>query len=88
MCQLRSSISRPSADLWLGQTDEGELGFTYEEADQLLYLLVDQRYSPQDCVEAGFAEDFVSAGCGTDATQSFQTHPAADRQAFQPHDWL
>lgn len=49
----------PSADLWLGQTDEGELGFTYEQADQLLYLLVDQRYSPQDCIEAGFSEDFV-----------------------------
>jgi NAD+ synthase len=51
----------PSADLWLGQTDEGELGFTYEQADQLLYLLVDQRYSPQDCLEAGFSESLVSA---------------------------
>jgi len=49
----------PSADLWDGQTDEGELGFTYEQADQLLYLLVDQRYSPQECVEAGFDEKFV-----------------------------
>jgi len=49
----------PTADLWLGQTDEGELGFTYAEVDQLLYLLVDQRYSPEDCVAAGFAEGFV-----------------------------
>ncbi|MCS6906351.1 MAG: NAD+ synthase [Anaerolineales bacterium] len=49
----------PTADLWQGQTDEGELGFTYAEVDKLLYLLVDQRYSPQDCVEAGFAPDFV-----------------------------
>ena len=49
----------PTADLWQGQTDEGELGFTYEEVDKLLYLLVDQRYSPQDCAEAGFAENFV-----------------------------
>lgn len=49
----------PTADLWQGQTDEGELGFTYAEVDQLLYLLVDQRYSPQDCVEAGFAPQFV-----------------------------
>ncbi|MDP2975975.1 MAG: NAD(+) synthase, partial [Anaerolineales bacterium] len=49
----------PSADLWQGQTDEGELGFTYEEVDKLLYLLVDQRYSPEECVEAGFAEKFV-----------------------------
>lgn len=49
----------PSADLWTGQTDEGELGFTYEQVDKLLYLLVDQRYSPEECVEAGFREDFV-----------------------------
>lgn len=51
----------PTADLWLGQTDEGELGFTYDEVDQLLYLLVDQRYRPEDCVEAGFPESFVRA---------------------------
>ena len=49
----------PSADLWSGQTDEGELGFTYEEVDRLLYLLVDQRFSPEECVEAGFSEGFV-----------------------------
>jgi NAD+ synthase len=51
----------PSADLWLGQTDEGELGFTYAEVDRLLYLLVDQRYSPQECLAAGFTEQFVRA---------------------------
>jgi len=50
----------PSADLWEGQTDESELGFSYEEADKLLYLLVDQRYSPDECVEAGFSEKFVN----------------------------
>jgi NAD+ synthase len=51
----------PTADLWLGQTDEGELGFTYAEVDQLLFMLVDQRYRPEDCVEAGFDENFVRA---------------------------
>lgn len=51
----------PTADLWIGQTDEGELGFTYAEVDQLLYLLVDQRYSSQDCVDAGFPASFVHA---------------------------
>lgn len=49
----------PSADLWAGQTTEGELGFTYEEVDSLLYLLVDRRYSPEECVAAGFKRDFV-----------------------------
>ncbi|MBN8579813.1 MAG: NAD+ synthase [Anaerolineae bacterium] len=51
----------PSADLWEDQTDEGELGFTYSEADKLLYLLVDQRYSPQEAIEAGFDKKFVDA---------------------------
>ena len=49
----------PSADLWQGQTDETELGFTYEEVDKLLYLLVDQRCILEDCVEAGFEKTFV-----------------------------
>ena len=51
----------PSADLWVGQTDEKELGFTYEEVDKLLYLLVDQRYSPQEAIESGFDAKFVNA---------------------------
>jgi NAD+ synthase len=52
-------VKPPSADLWTGQTDEGELGFTYEAVDKLLYLLVDQRFRPEECVEAGFDEKFV-----------------------------
>ncbi|MCJ7623714.1 MAG: NAD+ synthase [Anaerolineaceae bacterium] len=51
----------PSADLWAGQTDEGELGFTYAQVDRLLYLLVDERFNPEQCVEAGFDEAFVKA---------------------------
>jgi NAD+ synthase len=51
----------PSADLWSGQTDEGELGFTYARVDQLLYLLVDHRYRLEECVEAGFEAEFVRA---------------------------
>ena len=54
----------PSADLWIGQTDEGELGFTYADVDKLLYLLVDQRYRPEDCVKEGFNKDFVDRVLG------------------------
>lgn len=54
----------PSADLWDGQTDEGELGFTYEQVDQLLYHLVDRRLSPEECVAAGFDERFVRSVLG------------------------
>jgi NAD+ synthase len=51
----------PSADLWVGQTDESELGFTYEQVDKLLYLLVDHRFNARECVEEGFDEGFVNA---------------------------
>ena len=51
----------PSADLWIGQTDEQELGFTYDQADQILYLLIDQRYTPAEVVEAGYPEEYVKA---------------------------
>lgn len=51
----------PSADLWVGQTDEDELGFTYDDADQVLYLLVDGRYTVAEAAEeSGFSIDFVS----------------------------
>lgn len=51
----------PSADLWVGQTDEQELGFTYEDADTVLYLLVDQRYTVEETAEeSGFELAFVS----------------------------
>ncbi len=49
----------PSADLWQGQTDEGELGYTYKEVDRLLYLLIDERYSRDEAVAAGFRRAFV-----------------------------
>ena len=38
----------PSADLWKGQTDEGELGMTYEEADKILQKLVEENIPPAE----------------------------------------
>jgi NAD+ synthase len=53
---------QPSADLWEGQTDEAELGFTYEEVDKVLCLLVDQRHEVSDLIaERRFDEKFVRA---------------------------
>ncbi len=49
----------PTADLWVGQTDEGELGFTYDEADQILYLLFDARWQVEEIVAFGFPEPLV-----------------------------
>jgi NAD+ synthase len=51
----------PSADLWAGQTDEGELGFRYDDMDRLLYLLVEDKLSPQECIARGFDAVFVES---------------------------
>lgn len=58
-CPKQIIKKKPSADLWTGQTDEGELGFTYREADELLYYMVDQRYSDEELIDIGFKPDFI-----------------------------
>jgi len=50
---------KPTGDLWVGQTDEGELGFTYAKVDRLLVLMVDRRWRRGDIVRAGFDPQFV-----------------------------
>ena len=49
----------PSADLWPGQTDEGELGRSYDALDRALFALVDRRWSLDRCVSAGLDRDLV-----------------------------
>jgi NAD+ synthase len=49
----------PTGDLWVGQTDEGELGFTYAEVDRLLALMVDRRWRRPELIDAGFAAELV-----------------------------
>ncbi len=49
----------PSADLFVGQTDEAELGFTYSDVDRLLVRMVDQRWSEDELVRDGFDPAFV-----------------------------
>jgi len=49
----------PSADLWAGQTDEAELGFTYAEVDELLHFMIERRYRHEELVALGFDARFV-----------------------------
>jgi len=44
----------PTAGLWKGQTDEKELGLTYEEIDKILFCLVDKRMSIEKVISSGF----------------------------------
>ena len=50
---------KPSADLWPGQSDEGELGFTYSVADEVLYFMFDRGLQPDEVVERGYPQDVV-----------------------------
>jgi NAD+ synthase len=49
----------PSADLWPDQTDEADLGVTYDEVDRILALMVDARVSPGTIVAKGFRRETV-----------------------------
>lgn len=51
----------PSAELWFDQTDEGELGFTYKDADKILALIVDQKKTVEEIVEFGLEKTVVNA---------------------------
>ncbi|MEO8209476.1 MAG: NAD+ synthase [bacterium] len=50
---------KPSADLWIGQTDEDELGFTYEKVDRYLFKKVDERMSEVELQRTDFDEKFM-----------------------------
>jgi len=55
----RIRTKAPSAGLWAGQTDEGEIGLTYAELDVILEHLVDGRESPREVVARGFSKKRV-----------------------------
>jgi len=44
----------PTAELWKEQTDEGQFGFTYQEADQVLSLFYDQNKSLDKIIKSGY----------------------------------
>ena len=50
----------PSADLWPGQTDEAELGASYDALDRVLFALVDRRWSVERCVAEGLDATLVA----------------------------
>ncbi|HEX2141164.1 MAG TPA: NAD+ synthase [Candidatus Limnocylindria bacterium] len=62
----------PSADLWPCQTDEGELGATYDDLDRVLYALVDRRWTVDRCVRAGLDRRLVEWVAGTVARMEYK----------------
>ncbi len=50
---------KPSADLWEGQTDEDEFGFSYETADKILQLMIDKREKKENILKRGYSSEIV-----------------------------
>jgi NAD+ synthase len=50
---------KPTADLWEGQTDEEELGFSYKLVDRLLVRMVDERRGDEELASLGFEPHFI-----------------------------
>ncbi|MCK4404657.1 MAG: NAD+ synthase [candidate division Zixibacteria bacterium] len=65
----------PSADLWKGQTDEKELGATYQQMDRFLYCLVDKKYSPAKLKRLGYKSDFIKKIIGIMKRNEFKRKP-------------
>src|SRR3712207_7284737 len=51
---------QPSADLWEGQTDEEELGLSYQLADEILERVVDKKQSLEEILAEGYEESIRS----------------------------
>jgi NAD+ synthase len=62
----------PSADLWPGQTDEVEAGFSYPELDRLLFWMIDRRHSDEELVARGFPAATVERVKRMVATSEFK----------------
>ena len=65
---------KPTAGLWEGQTDEGELGFTYKDADEILFLSFDEKKSVDEIVAAGFSKDIVDRVLSRVRANDFKHH--------------
>ena len=62
----------PSADLWPGQTDESEAGFSYPVLDRLLFWRIDKRRSIDELVQLGFDRALVERVDRMVATSEFK----------------
>jgi NAD+ synthase len=48
----------PSADLWEGQSDEEDLGFSYEAVDRLLFMMLEERMDRESILAEGIDPAF------------------------------
>ncbi len=64
----------PSADLWKGQTDEGELGLSYEVIDNILYYYFEKQNSKEMLIRSGFSEDDINKVINLYQSSKYKRH--------------
>lgn len=65
---------KPTAGLWEGQTDEGEFGFAYKDADEILALSFDEKKSPEEIIASGFSKDIIDKVLAHARANDFKHH--------------
>jgi len=65
-------LKTPTAGLWPGQTDEGELGMSYDVIDQILFHLVDKRRSKEEIIALGFDKETIEPLIGLIKNSEFK----------------
>lgn len=65
---------KPTAGLWDGQTDEGELGLTYRNIDKILYMLVDLRKTKKEIISEGIQKRDLEKIIGLIKKSEFKRH--------------
>jgi NAD+ synthase len=65
----------PTADLWEGQTDEGEMGVTYARLDALLFEMVDERHSDEELKAMSFDPELIKRVRGLIQKNQFKRRP-------------
>jgi len=86
----------PTAGLWAGQTDEGEIGLTYDEIDEILYARFEGRMSRGKIIAAGHKPAAVDLVLKRIKASEFKRHlpPIAKlsprsvgHDILHPYDW-
>lgn len=66
----------PTADLWRGQTDEADLGYSYADIDALLVKLIDEKKSRAELLAAGVDPQFLERIVSLIRGSAFKRAPA------------
>jgi NAD+ synthase len=75
----------PTADLWEGQTDEGELGHSYDEIDHLLVKIVDENKTRAQCMAEGIEPKFLERIVSLIRSSAFKRRTAGIAWLGQPY---